>query len=285
MAQAALNRQVVVDVVVSDSAVRESTRILLDVHDHAGRDFVSGKDYILAGNPHPDCLVTDGVLIDMTGLELLEHLRISGDNTPAVMMTTRIDTDLTTRAERLSFKLLEKPPLTDGLIGTIRDACEHDGYDHRDAESAPRFPAAFEAADGQTPSWIDNAGTGVAIFDAEHRELNEKVLDYYDAILAGEPRESLDQLFARLVVHAAEHFVHEENYMRFASYPDMAGHVAAHQALAKALGEVPAITRNVGQDRSTCALEVLRFLKRWLMDHILGDDRALGAYLNSRGIH
>ena len=280
----AWENRVVVDIVVSDAAVRESTRILLEAYDHAGREYASGRDYILSAGPHPDCVVTDGVLADMTGLEFIEHLRTSGDDTPAVMMTARIDAELAARAKRLSLKLLERPPLTDGLVESIKDARTRTGHDRAGNATAARFPAAQEAANGQAPSWVDNAGTGVAIFDAEHHTLNEMVLDYYDAVLAGEPDHSLDELFARMAAHAADHFVHEENYMRFAAYPDAARHIAAHQALAAALTEVPNMMRNLGQDRSLRALEVLRFLKRWLMDHILGEDRALGAYLNGRGI-
>jgi len=285
MNDTAPGQHVRVDIVASDAAVRESTRILLDVYEYAGRDYASGRDYILDGASHANCLVTDGVLSDMTGLELLDHLRTNGDTTPAVMMTGRIDAEMASRAERLSLKLLEKPPLADSLLDTIHDACFEDVA--REAPSpaaASRFPASLEEEAAQSPSWIDHAGTGVAIFDAEHRKLNEMVLDYYDAILSGEPKAALDALFGRLAVLTADHFVHEENYMRFAGYPESDRHIAAHRLLVEALKDVPSIAGGAGDDRSIRALEVLRFLKHWLMEHILAEDRKLGGYLNSRGI-
>ena len=274
-----------VDVVASDDAVRESTRILLEVYDCSAGDYASGSAYILGNHSYANCLLTDQDLSDMTGLDLLEHLRTSGDNTPAVMMIGRSDAETIARAERLSVKLLEKPPLSDSLLRTIQQACHLPAARGPDAASAmaPRFPASFEATEGHAPNWIDNAGTGIAVFDAEHRQLNEMVIDLYDAILAGESKAALDDLFGKLAGHATDHFAHEENYMRFSGFPDSARHIEAHQQLAKALMDVPAIEVRQ-ENRSARALEVLRFLKHWLMEHILTDDRNLGAYLNSQGI-
>jgi hemerythrin-like metal-binding protein len=285
VAAVASGQAIKVDVVVSEPAVRESTRILLDVHDFAGRDFALGRDYILGGTPHPNCLITDRILTDMTGMELLEHLRTSGDATPAVMMTGRIDAETVTRAGRLSLTLVEKPPLSDALFDSIEEAC-HSGAasDPKAATVSARFPAAFEAAQDETPCWIDHAGTGVAVFDAEHRRLNEMVLDYYDAILAREPQASLDHLFERLAALTTDHFTHEENYMRFVGYADAGRHMGAHRSLITALMKVPEIAGHDGEDRSLRALEVLRFLKHWLMDHIAEEDTKLGGYLNDRGI-
>lgn len=283
MTDVAASPPIRVDVVVSDAAVRESTRILLDVHEYAGRDYALGRDYILGGGPHPACVITDRVLADMTGLELLEHIRTSGDATPAVMMTGRIDAEILARAEKLSLKLVEKPALSDELFESIEGACLAGAHLPSNGEGvAARFPASFEA--GEAPSWIDHAGTGVAVFDAEHRKLNEMVLDYYDAVLAGEPKAALDQLFERLCALTADHFTHEENYMRFVGYPDAPRHMKSHRNLLEALKKVPDIAGHDKDDRSARALEVLRFLKRWLMGHIVAEDAKLGVFLNEHGI-
>ncbi|MBF0323149.1 MAG: chemotaxis protein, partial [Magnetococcales bacterium] len=39
-----------------------------------------------------------------------------------------------------------------------------------------------------------------------------------------------------------------------------------------------------GGDRAS-ALELLGFLKSWLVEHIMGTDSQYGRYLNSKGIH
>ena len=276
---------VTVDVVVSDAAVRESTRILLDINEYDGQNFTSGTEFILAGR-HTDCLLTDRILSDMTGLDLLEHLRVSGDATPAVMMTGRIDAEMAAHAGRLSLALIEKPPLSDSLLDSIRDACRHSAScasAHAVAVPA-RFPAALEATEAHNPSWIDHAGTGVAIFDAEHRKLNELVMDYYDAILAGEEEGSLNKLLQKLAEETEWHFTHEENYMRFTGFDDGGHHVETHRRLSEALRRVPTLARSSEESRTFAALAVLRFLKHWLIGHIVNEDRALGAFLNSKGI-
>jgi hemerythrin-like metal-binding protein len=276
-----------VDVVVSDTAVRESTRILLDVYECLGNDYASGTEYILGGVHDIDCLLTDRVLSDMSGLELLEHLRTSGDTTPAVMMTGWTDLEMISRAKRLSLTLLDKPALSESLLHSIYHATEEASEPTGSAtgDVAQRFPASFDPKEARHPSWIENAGTGVAIFDAEHRQMSDMAMDFYDAILSGESQSALSAHFKALTAVAAEHISHEENYMRFAEYPELERHSAVHRQMMQELDRAPLTNIRNSENRAARALEVLRFLKHWLMDHVLSDDRKLGAYLNCRGIH
>ena len=111
-----------VDIIDDDDAVRDSTRALLESYGYVVRDYSSAEEFLQEKKPKPDCLLVDQHMPGMTGLDLLEHLRAKGDNTPALMMTGRTDPTLEPRAARIGVKLLHKPVSEDQLVLWIEQA-------------------------------------------------------------------------------------------------------------------------------------------------------------------
>lgn len=108
-----------VDIIDDDDAVRDSTRALLESYGYEVRDHASAEHFLKNAGHKPDCLVVDQHMPGMTGLDLLEHLRARGDQTPALMMTGRSDPTLEPRAARIGVKLLHKPVPEDQLVQWI----------------------------------------------------------------------------------------------------------------------------------------------------------------------
>lgn len=111
-----------VDIIDDDDAVRDSTRALLESYGYEVRDYPSAEEFLLGTRADPDCLLVDQHMPGMTGLDLLEHLRAKGVNTPALMMTGRSDPSLEPRAARIGVKLLHKPVPEDQLVLWIEQA-------------------------------------------------------------------------------------------------------------------------------------------------------------------
>lgn len=288
-----LNSRIKVDVIASDDAVRESTRMLLEMHDYSGRDYTSGLEYILGSAARPYCVLTSRELPDMSGLDLIEHLRTCGETTPAIMILERIDQQMASRAALLSLKLLETPATADRLLGSILDCC----FEHVTRENAERnqnvggsfasadpFASECEHAGTSFSNWSNKANVGIATFDTEHANLFEMVVDIYDAALTGEPHLSQRNLFEKLLNYTSAHFAHEEKYMRFTDYPERLRHTEAHRRLEKSVVKRLIITDGSRTKRAEFALETVRYLRRWLMDHIFNEDRALGAFLNTKNL-
>lgn len=105
-----------VDIIDDDDAVRDSTRALLESYGYEVRDHASAEHFLRDSSNKPDCLLVDQHMPGMTGLDLLEHLRSKGDQTPALMMTGRSDPTLEPRAARIGVKLLHKPVPEDQLV-------------------------------------------------------------------------------------------------------------------------------------------------------------------------
>jgi FixJ family two-component response regulator len=111
-----------IDIIDDDDAVRDSTRALLESYGYEVRDHASAELFLRDNESKPDCLLVDQHMPGMTGLDLLEHLRSRGDQTPALMMTGRSDPSLEPRASRIGVKLLHKPVPEDQIVHWIEQS-------------------------------------------------------------------------------------------------------------------------------------------------------------------
>lgn len=129
--------------------------------------------------------------------------------------------------------------------------------------------------------WRADYSVGVAIFDDEHKKLIAIINSLYDALLAGVSDEILDQISGSMVEYTMLHFRHEEMYFDDWAYPDAAAHITAHGQLRQ---QVFAYRKQIGNaDSRDLAEKMLTFLRQWLIDHIIVDDRAYGEFLLDKG--
>jgi two-component system, LuxR family, response regulator FixJ len=114
-----------IDLVDDDDAVRDSLRALLESGGYNVRDYASGVLYLQRSNEPPgDCMIVDHHMPEMTGLELLESLRTSGDKTPAIILTGRYDPSLEPRIAQVNvIALLHKPVDDEQLFDWLDKAC------------------------------------------------------------------------------------------------------------------------------------------------------------------
>ena len=111
-------------VVDDDEAVRDSTRMVLESYGMTVRTFASAQAFLAAVDDQPrGCILFDQHMPGMTGLEMLEMLKVSRKTLPVVMITGRGDTTFKDRALRAgAFALLDKPVADDDLVRAIDTA-------------------------------------------------------------------------------------------------------------------------------------------------------------------
>jgi len=110
-------------VVEHDASVRRSLRFALAVEGFDVRTYARGFDMLGAFElPDRGCVVVDYNLPDMTGLDLVAHLRNRHVSLPAILITTNPSVTLRRRAEEAGVPMIEKPLLGDILIDRITAA-------------------------------------------------------------------------------------------------------------------------------------------------------------------
>ena len=132
-------------------------------------------------------------------------------------------------------------------------------------------------------AWTEKLSVGVGVLDDDHKKLVGMVNALYDAMQAGHGRESLGPILNSLVQYTKAHFAREEKFFAQTGYPASAAHKQEHDALTKQVLEVQK-KYNDGAT-ATLSLDVMHFLKNWLVNHIQGSDQKYRPHLNEKGIH
>lgn len=130
--------------------------------------------------------------------------------------------------------------------------------------------------------WKDEFSVGVEIMDSEHRKLIAMINKAYDSVENMEEAEILGGLVEEMRQYAMSHFAAEEKLMSEYDYPYTAEHHKEHNEFMI----TAATTDNVlNSGKEVEPIRVFKFLADWLRGHILGTDRKLGKFLNSKGVN
>lgn len=120
---------------------------------------------------------------------------------------------------------------------------------------------------------------GVSEIDEEHRRLFELIGDVDAALKADiDAVATAMSLLNELKQYAVTHFAHEEAYMASIKDPELPRQQKEHQAFVHKVNSYS--FSNITDDASAkeLILELLEYLSRWLMSHILGSDILIGQF-------
>lgn len=131
-------------------------------------------------------------------------------------------------------------------------------------------------------SWSDKLSVGVSTLDADHQKLVGMVNEMYDGIQAGHGKEAVGKILDQLISYTVVHFTREEKYFAETGYPASAAHKKEHVELTQQVVEIQ--KKYKAGATSILSLEVMNFLKNWLLTHIQGSDKRYSAHLNAHGI-
>lgn len=122
--------------------------------------------------------------------------------------------------------------------------------------------------------WSSELSLGIPEIDEQHRHLLDLVNSFDEAARKGRGTREVRQLLDALHAYTVEHFAAEEAYMASIGYPDLDHHRVLHQQLLSKLDDLR-VQFDVGGRRITQPM--LELLRYWLVAHLQGADRAIGA--------
>ena len=129
--------------------------------------------------------------------------------------------------------------------------------------------------------WSNDYSVGVPSIDTEHRRLVDLLNELHDCMTAGKAAEQLASILEGLVAYTTDHFRHEEELFAQHGFPDAQSHTEEHRRLVE---QVLTLQGKLARHEATLTIELLRFLKNWLIKHILGADKAYGPFLVERRV-
>jgi hemerythrin-like metal-binding protein len=124
--------------------------------------------------------------------------------------------------------------------------------------------------------WKEEYSVGHDELDVHHQRMFTIINDLYDALITRASPSQLTALFRSASDYAQMHFQAEEDVMRAAQYPGLAAHQKAHRLYIQRLEGLLPGALSSPTDLSS---DLLRFLKEWLVNHILKMDQAYAGHL------
>lgn len=129
--------------------------------------------------------------------------------------------------------------------------------------------------------WNDELSIGINSVDEQHKKLVNIINTLNDALADGKANDVLVNIFDELTEYTAKHFGYEEDMFAQHGYVEAAAHKKEHEAL---ITQVKKLQDKMNAGDFMISLEVMVFLKEWLINHILKTDKAYAPFLIAKGV-
>lgn len=130
--------------------------------------------------------------------------------------------------------------------------------------------------------WDEKYSVGVKVWDEQHAVLIGILNDFHSAVLRGHAQSATGPLLEKLLEYVHYHFSTEERMMTAAGHPMLPQHRAIHLELT---AQVVEFVGRYEDGDTTISIPLLKFLRDWLKNHILKEDRVCAAWMNQHGVH
>lgn len=125
-------------------------------------------------------------------------------------------------------------------------------------------------------TWNASFEIGIAAIDEEHRAIVENFEKLYLLMMSGHGHEFYAELLSFLRQYIETHFANEEAFQKSIGYDHLDEHVKRHQFFKeKILSMVDAQTSPIS---NADLIKLNLFIKDWLIQHILNEDKKLGEF-------
>jgi len=128
--------------------------------------------------------------------------------------------------------------------------------------------------------WVDTYSVGVEEIDSQHKRIVKILNELYSAMSVGKGRDILERILGELTDYAVQHFYIEEKKMMVNGYPEYKDHKKKHGDF---VDRIQDFKNQYTKGNSKITIELVNFLKDWLVNHITTVDKQLGDFLLEKG--
>ena len=129
--------------------------------------------------------------------------------------------------------------------------------------------------------WIDDFGVGVEEIDHQHKDLINMINELFDAMSVGQANDVLGEIINNLIRYAVIHFDTEEGYFDQFDYEFSEDHKEEHRKFKEDVGK---FKEGFETGNIVLSMEVFKFLKNWLINHIIGEDQKYKECFRENGL-
>lgn len=130
--------------------------------------------------------------------------------------------------------------------------------------------------------WSADLSVKVPSIDEQHKQLVVLVNRLHNAMQSGESSSVMKSVFMELAKYTVSHFQYEEKLFDQFDYENTTAHKEKHQGLVSQVQELQSKFEN--EAGFLVGMEVMEFLRSWLVDHIMVEDKMYSNCLVSNGV-
>ncbi len=138
-----------------------------------------------------------------------------------------------------------------------------------------------QATSDQFVQWTPKLDLHVPMIDKQHRLLVDYINELYTAMAHNRTAAELQVILHKLRDYTATHFADEEKLFTATTYLGATEHVKIHRKFVAKLDEVE---EQLNSGTATVSMDLLTFLKDWLVQHIMGTDPTYVPYLKTQDL-
>ncbi|MEW6013478.1 MAG: bacteriohemerythrin [Elusimicrobiota bacterium] len=125
--------------------------------------------------------------------------------------------------------------------------------------------------------WNKDYSVGIEKFDSEHKKLIEIINKLNEAMKSGRSKEILNDIISSLIKYTQTHFKSEEDFFKSVNYPEAQTHGNCHRAFVLKVAD---FEKRFKSNQVGLGVDVMNFLKDWLINHIQKEDKKYSYYKN-----
>jgi hemerythrin-like metal-binding protein len=130
-------------------------------------------------------------------------------------------------------------------------------------------------------TWDDSLDVGVGAFNEDHRRLVGLVNELHAGVVSGLGIAQMSYILDGLVEYTRIHFKREEDLMTKHGFDGLKAHRREHYDL---MVQVSEFQGRLKEGKAAFTIELLSFLKDWLVNHIKGTDMGYRDFFLGLGV-
>lgn len=129
--------------------------------------------------------------------------------------------------------------------------------------------------------WNDSYSVNVTEMDDQHKKLVDLINQLHDAMLGRRAKEIQKGILDQLITYTKTHFTREEQLMQQHNYTGLPEQKIQHE---KFVEKLRSWVRDYKDGRLTLSLDMMNFLKDWLLNHIQKVDKKYSDFFAQKGL-
>ena len=129
--------------------------------------------------------------------------------------------------------------------------------------------------------WSDSLSVGIDSIDSQHKKLIDLINELYTKMKSGSAKEAVGRTLGSLIDYTESHFQYEEELFAKYDYLEQKDHKVVHSKL---VAQVVEFQKQFQKGEKDVSLELMEFLKDWLVNHIKKTDKQYSPFLRSKGV-